>query len=75
MSISPGGRPCGRGGLRGAGHPEQSVPVECGVRRCHLPTCHNTVWGHQGGRGPWPGQRGLGHGGRPQGEAPAEDGM
>lgn len=75
LSAFPGGRPCWRRRLRGAGHSEQPVPVECGVPWCHLPTCHTTVWGHQGRRWPWSGQRGLGHGGRPQGEAPAEDGM
>lgn len=71
---SPGGRPRGRGGLRGEGHPEQPVPPERGVLGPQLPTRHDTVWGHQGRRGPGPGQRGTGDGGHPQGEAPAEDG-
>lgn len=73
VSLSPGRRSCGRGGLRGAWHPEQSVHAERGVQWRHLPTCHDTVWGHQGWCRPGSGQRGFGHGGRPQGEAPAED--
>lgn len=72
--LSPGGRPCGRGGLRGEGHPEQPVPPERGVLGPHLPARHDTVRGHQGRRGPGPGQRGAGDGGHPQGEAPPEDG-
>ena len=73
-SVSlPGGRPCGRGGLCGAGHPEQPVPVERGVLGGHLLTRHDTVRGHQERRGNGPGQRGIRHGGRPQGEVPAEN--
>ncbi len=72
--ASSGGCPCRCGGLHREGHPEQPVPAERRVLGCHLPTRHNTVWWHQGRRGPRSGEGGLGHGGCSQGEAPAEDG-
>ena len=72
--ASSGGCPCGRGGLHCEGHPEHPVPVERGVPGPHLPSRHNTVWGHQGRRGSRSGQGGPGDGRCPQREAPAEDG-
>ena len=50
------------------------MPVERGVPGPHLPSRHNTVWGHQGRRGSRSGQGGPGDGRCPQREAPAEDG-